>query len=521
MGGAGIANGEATRARIIAWFLAAVVVACAIGDTVVVAQISALLSTEAWVDHQWPLTTFATVGSALMGALIVSRYPRNAVGWLLLIPGLSGISLVASVYSLWVLEHDGPGSQTAGHVAAWIAVMVSAPMALTALTLIFLIAPDGRLSTRGGRVLASMAAVGFVFHVVAVLTIPPATMEVGDDADVPRLAVSLEVVGVGLIGLALIGSAGSLVRRRHRASGVLLQQLQWITFSAALIAAGFAVVLIAGGVTEQAGWAAVMPLQLAYFAFPICTAIAVLRYQLWNIDLVVNRALAITMATALVAVGYVALVVAIGGNAGGFWPSLIATAAVALAFQPLRAGVVRLADRVAYGRRATPYETLAEFSRRIGGAPDPATLLPAVADAAVQAVTAQGVTVRLPVGGGPDLTATRPAGRAAIGDPDGVRVPVVDHGEELGAIIVAMPPGRALRESDLRLLQGLAAQASMAFRNIRLAAELAGQVESLRRSKSELEESRRRLIDARDEERSRIEQAIVPGRDAAPAPAAR
>ena len=80
--------------------------------------------------------------------------------------------------------------------------------------------------------------------------------------------------------------------------------------------------------------------------------------------------------------------------------SLLVTAVVALAFQPLRRGVVRFADRLAYGTRAAPYDALADFSRRIGQSPAPGTVLPAIAAAAGEAVRADRVVVHLDVDSG-------------------------------------------------------------------------------------------------------------------------
>ena len=99
---------------------------------------------------------------------------------------------------------------------------------------------------------------------------------------------------------------------------------------------------------------------------------------------------------------------AVGGSTAGFWPSLLATAVVALAFQPLRRRVVRVADRLAFGAAAAPYEALADFSRRLGDSPDPADLLPAVADAAAQAVNAPARR-----GPAPRRGRARPGGRLA------------------------------------------------------------------------------------------------------------
>ena len=229
--------------------------------------------------------------------------------------------------------------------------------------------------------------------------------------------------------------------------------------------------------------------------------------------MIINRALVVTLATTLVAVGYVLVVVAVGlvvdGGTTGFWPSLLATAVVALAFQPLRSRVVRIADRLAFGAAAAPYEALADFSRRLGESPDPTELLPSVAEAAGRAVRARRATVVLEVDAGPDLSASWPAGAADNRAYPELAMPVLHLGERLGTVSLAMPAGQPLRPRELGLLADLADQAGLAFRNARLTAELSGQVDQLTQRTVELDNSRRRLISASDAERSRLEQAIA------------
>ena len=306
----------------------------------------------------------------------------------------------------------------------------------------------------------------------------------------------------------------SLALRLRRATDDERRQLLWIASSAVFLAFGVVVVLLVPRLQGEAGtWLAALPLRLAQLAVPLCVAVAVLRHRLLEIDLIVNRALVFTLATGLVAVGYVFVVVivglVVGGATGGLWPSLLATALVALAFQPLRRRVVRVADRLAFGAAAVPYEALADFSRRLGDSPDPADLLPAVADAAAQAVGASRVIVLLNVKAGPDRIASWPPFGAAGSTASGVTIPVVDRGEKLGSITVEMPAGHALRAREQRLLADLADQAGMAFRSVRLTAELSGEVEQLGHRTDELAESRRRLITAGDAERSRLERAIA------------
>jgi signal transduction histidine kinase len=120
-----------------------------------------------------------------------------------------------------------------------------------------------------------------------------------------------------------------------------------------------------------------------------------------------------------------------------------------------------------------------------------------------------GSTVQLTGEAGPDRIASWPLLGATSSTAPGVAIPVVDRTEKLGSITVEMPAGRPLRAREHRLLADLADQAGMAFRNIRLTAELSGEVEQLSHRTDELAQSRRRLITAGDAERSRLERAIA------------
>jgi signal transduction histidine kinase len=353
--------------------------------------------------------------------------------------------------------------------------------------------------------------VGVAFYSAGVLVVPPGEVVVNEDQDFGFLASLLTTIGILTLLAGVIASTVALVRRLRHSTGVLRQQLRWIAAAAALIPVGLIWLLVLQGVRRHAEqqWTDSLPLLLSYVLFPISVAIAVLRHRLYDIDVIINRAVLLAVATAFVSVGYVTLVVLVGGNAHGFWPSLLATALVSLAFQPLRSRAVHLADRFAYGPRAVPYEALADFSRRLGDSPDPATLLPAVAETAASAVHAQRVIVALVVPGAADRIATWPAEPVSGVSEVAVGIPVVDRGEVLGHLEVEMAAGRSLRERDLTLLRDIADQAAIAFHNARLTAELTGRVEQLRIRALELAESRRRLITAGDEERRRLERAIA------------
>jgi signal transduction histidine kinase len=499
------------RSRL-AWALAAFTAAGAVADTLITAAYSSLLSRDSVAVHGWPFVPLAVVGSAVMGALIVSRYPRHPVGWLLSGVGVTGVvSIVAETYSVWVVEEGGPGPRAVAELAGWLSWLLG-PVALTGFTLMFLVAPDGRLLSRQWRYVGAASVAGLGCYAAGVLVTPPNQVVIDTDPTAGSpLAGALFTVSLVLIAVTLIAAFASLVPRLRRAHGEARQQLQWIAASAAFLATGLVCLLVVPAIVgETDGWLARIPLFLAYLVLPVFMAVAVLRYRLYNIEPIINRAVLFATGALFAAGGYVVLVVVLGDAVaswtGGFWPSLLATAVVALAFQPLRRRVVRLADRIAYGRRAAPHEALSSFSQRLGATPSPQVMLPAVAEAAGRAVSARRATATLRVPGAAALVATWPDA-GANGGPDH-EVIVRERTQDLGAIAVEMPPGRALRQREQELLHALADQAALAFRNTALDAELAGHVAALDQRTQALAASRRRIIDARDSERRRLEAAI-------------
>jgi signal transduction histidine kinase len=496
-----------------AWAIVVLTAVAVALDTFFTAAYRPLLSEAAWADHGWPLAPLASAGCALMGALIVSRYPRHALGWLLCGASLLSVTLAGEAYSIWVLDGDGPGSALAAHVVAWAAPLLGWP-AFVALIVIFLTAPDGHLASPRWRWAIWVTVGGLLLHTLGSLLTPPANFVYGHQYSGHAAPTVLLTVGYLLVAVGLIASAASLLVRLRRAKDDERRQLLWIATSAVLLAVGVVVILAVPRIQGVEGtWLAGLPLRLAQVAVPVCVAVAVLRHRLLQIDLIVNRALILTFVTIIVAGGYVLVVVAVGrvvsGGTAGFWPSLLATAAVAIAFQPLRSKVIRVADRLAFGTAAAPYEALAEFSRQLGERPSPEALLPAMAQAAAQAVNARHSVVHLRMEHGPDRTARWPLESGDKAGESRIEVPIVHGGRHLGAVTVAMAPGHPLRAREHQLIADLAHQAALVFRNAHLAAELSDQVEQLRRHTDDLAQSRRRLINASDAEHRRLEQAIA------------
>ena len=500
----------------VAWTLFGISVVLVTADVVVAAQAVSLTSETAVAVHGFPFVHGASVGCALMGALIISRYERHPIGWLLSAVGIStALSLLSEAYAFWVLESDGPGSLTAGGIAAWIAQLFGGQIVVAVLALMFMLAPDGHFLSRRWRTAALVPVIGALMCLLAIVTVDPRGFRLYTaDERWGRFREALLGIGFLLISIGLVLAAVSMVLRLRRSTIEERQRLRPVVLAAALAAIGLVVLVT---VQSQNGgeqtWIAGVPLFLGFFLMPILFAVAVLRYRLYDLDVIINRAVVVAAGAAFAAVGYTTLVVLtgqrLGGRTGGFWLSLLATALVALAFQPLRRVVVRLANRLAYGARAQPYEALADFSRRLAEAPDPDDLLPAVAETAARAVSARGAQATLDVPGGAPVSGTWGWWAADHEDAADHVVPVRTEERELGRIAVALPRGRGLRTSDLRLLEALADQTAVAFRNTSLAGVLADRVAELDRTTRQLADSRVRLIAADDAARRALEAAIT------------
>jgi signal transduction histidine kinase len=513
-----------TRPARIAWSLFAATLALLAAQTYFVVASHTSLASEELGLNSFPIITLGTGLGSLVGAIVASRHPGNRVGWLFCVGQLgTAVGLVADAFGTAVHFHGQPSPGWLLEPSVVLSYSMGAVWALTVVSAIFLIVPDGRLPSRRWRPVAWALPVPLVVSTV-VLVAFAATHHLDVNEDESKVAwyyvVPLAASWV-VLAATLAATTTSLVLRLRRSQGILRQQLRWIATSAGALLIGTVLAISAGPVSNANwGWVLSVPLYVGYVSVPVAAGVAVLRYRLYDIDVVISRAALLALLLAFVTSGYVVAVVTIGGLLGdrvseSFLASLLVTVMVALAFQPVRLWAVKAADRAAYGRRAAPYEALAELSRRIGESPDPATLLPAVADAAAHAVGAIRATAVLHVDAGPDRTATWPTTTGSEQSPPAsVEVPVTDRDDKLGAITVQMPAGRALRGRDTQLLLDLADQAAIAFRNAGLSTELAGRVEELRLGTLELVKSRRRLITAGDAERRRLERAIA--RDVVP-----
>ena len=515
-------------------------ITAALAATVLVALAGLVLTGLEWSS----LATSDAAGSvgavagaiayAALGALIVRR-AGNLVGWFMLAEGAAtAVMITGSAYAVFgVKAHPGtlPAAAAAGALAEAVFVLVAAGLAA-----IFLVFPTGRLSSPRwrpaalvGLVLTGLTLASFVVSTRTVAL--PAPGGISLTYPNPLAVRSLQPVawlgtlnGLAVLLLLLLGSALVSLALRYRGGDQRLrQQMKWL----ALAFAGVLATQAAGALSIAAGQEN-KPLQtvpyaitpfLVYFAIPAAMAIAILRRRLFDIDMIISRALLFTLLSAGVTAIYAAVVLGIGALVGsGSDPLLTVAAAVAIAlvFQPLRQRATRLANRLVYGERATPYQVLSDFAADMAGQLDlgdaldrMVSLLAGASGASrVEAWIRVGAELRSgavwPVGAAPSAAVALNGAGLPVLDP-GARVVPVRHGDDLlGAICLSKPPSEPLTGTEDGLLRHLASQASLVMRNAQLTAELRATIE-------ELLASRRRLVEAQDAERRRIERNLHDG----------
>jgi signal transduction histidine kinase len=506
---------RAVTAKRLAWsmFTATAVLATAHGTLVVSGPVG-LVDPEAGLNS-FPIITLGCVLGALIGALIATRQPRNPVGWLFLAGQLgTAIGLVSQAYASRVLQDGALGPPLAGQLATVVASALGASWALSVLAAVFLLFPDGSLPSRRWRaVLWALPVPQVAIILSTVLVVPIDSITRADELSplVSTVGVVSAIVSVGLLLLSLV----ALVQRLRHSRGERRQQLRWLTVAAFALVAGFVLANLAGLSSDDTTqvWA-VVPLFVAYACVPVAAGVAILRYHLYDIDLVINRAVVGGAVVIFVTLGYVTAVVLLGALVGGrvseeYWASVVATALVALAFQPLRRWVQTLGDRAVYGRRAAPYQALADLCRRLARAVSLEQVLPGVAEVSGRSIGAAHATVRLVVAGADDVVAHWPTpptpGSPAISEHS---EPVWNGTERIGEITVSMPAGLQISGTDRTLLADIATQAGLGMRNAQLAAQLRAQVDQAAAQTEELEASRLRLLAAQKSQRQRLTRAV-------------
>ena len=374
----------------LAWSLAALSVVMFVGS---VALWVLAHSTHVPRSLDADLTTGSLLGQALflvfplVGALIASRRPENPIGWLCLVDGLLWTTTdMLDYHSLYVMASPGsvPFPVGLAGVNHWLWVPTVGLLG----TYVFLLFPDGRLPSRRWRPLAWLSGVVIASGSLGLMLSPgPLDMPRGIRNPfgleaAPWVAVAAYAI-LPLLPLCMLASALSLVMRYRRSRGDVRQQIKWIAFAASLVALTYLIAIVALFIHPSEIWfAAGLPLWLDLIEYaallsitsvPIAIGFAVLKYRLYDIDLIINRTLvygSLTGALALVYFGGVTVTQALFRNITGQeqLPQLVivaSTLVIAALFNPLRRRIQSFIDRRFYRAKYDARKILEAFSVRL------------------------------------------------------------------------------------------------------------------------------------------------------------
>jgi hypothetical protein len=318
-----------------------------------------------------------------VGAIIAERRPRNSIGWLFCVVGvLGGIGLLARGYTeFWLAEGVGPtivGETAAVHDSASWVFDLALPM-----TLLLLLFPDGRLPSRRWIWSAGCAVIGTLgFFVAQVLYPGPLDhhRQVVNPYGIDQsLSDSLNTVFLLILLIGIVSSAAAPVVRFRRGSREQRGQIKWMALAATAVTVMFLLVFF-GPLYEIVGEELANALLLfSVLSFPIATAFAILRRRLYDIDVVINRALVYGSLTAMLAAVYLGSVLLLQlllerftqGSGLAVAASTLATAALA---RPARARIQATVDHRFFRRKYDAAQTLEAFGARLRDEVDLGTL---------------------------------------------------------------------------------------------------------------------------------------------------
>ena len=449
-----------------------------------------------------------------VGAIVAWKVRSNPIGWLLLVFGSMG-TLVGFV----VLLVADSGNQS---LLAWVDATHSAVTTATILLfpIVLLRFPDGAITTSGQRgvewlclataIVGGTAALlnggwgGQQSQALAISPLYEATRPVGDvlsRAFFLLFAASFVLAGV------------SLILRYRTSDGERRQQFKFLAYSAGFTIASLGLLLVMSNFALAAAdelWQELL-LSLGFASIPLAIGLAVLRYRLYDIDIVISRTVVLGVLAGFITLTYALVVVGLGQLVGeasdGLLLPIAATAVIAVAFEPVRNIAQAWANRLVYGKRATPYEVLSDLTRRLGRAEEGEGILNRLATLLCDGTGAERATVWLGVPGAMEPAATSPADADVelMPDLDAPSTFTVFHeGEVIGALEVVKPRGTVLSTAERSLVTDLAGSAGAVLGYQRLNNSLAERAR-------ELEESRARLMGVQDQERRRLERDLHEG----------
>ncbi|MDP8950185.1 MAG: histidine kinase [Actinomycetota bacterium] len=472
--------------------------------SVVLVALSAVLlvlnrNVEDPVAPYWLNLAASALALSTVGALLASRRPENPIGWLLGASGLLYAVLVAvGEYGAYALLTEG-GSMPGGVVAAWLGSWLYV-LGANLVVYSFLLFPDGRLPSPRWRAVAWLVAFAICLDTASLALIPgtlygyPGVENPFGIEALAGLSGPIGVVTGVLVLVAILTPVIALIARFRRARGDERQQIKWVLYAVAVLVA--AIVAVNLWPTLDPSFVGAVMFLVGFLAIPAAIGVAIFKYRLYDIDLVINRTLVYAALTVCVVGIYILVVGYLGAllrTDDNLIVSLVATGIVAVLFAPLRDRLQRGVNRLMYGERDDPYAVLSRLGDRLGGTLAPEAVLPTVVRTVREALKLPYAAIALKEG--KDLAVAAESGSSVD---EALRLPLVHQGEKIGELLLApRAPGESFTPADRSLLDDLAQQAGIAVHAVHLT--------------NDLQRARERLVSAREEERRRLRRDLHDG----------
>jgi signal transduction histidine kinase len=439
---------------------------------------------------------------ATIGALVAARAPANRIGWVFCATGLLyGGMILAWVYADYAVHGSAtwlPGST--------VAALLPTEPAAAALAFALLLFPDGHLPSRRWRVAAWVPALAAALLLVTDVLRPGALNApfamVSNPLGIPAtrgVMNAINNVGWALVPISLALGAASLLVRLSRARDLERRQLELVVAVGAIVAIVICLDMCTWFIWPHGGLQIRMAvIGVSFAAFPLAAGVAILRYRLYDIDVVVNRTLVYMTLTVLLAVAYAAAALVFGTalGRGSAWTTAGATLAVALCFRPLRRRIQDAVDRRFNRARYDALLRIGEFMDRLRAGRAPPEAIEGLLG---ELVGDPRLELRLSLPDSELYVDTRGMRAANLSGDDRRRTPIERAGAPVGMVL-----HQPARPDDPELLPRLVEASALAIEIARLRVEL-------RRRLAEVEASRARIVAAGDQERRRIERDLHDG----------
>jgi two-component system NarL family sensor kinase len=437
----------------------------------------------------------------VVGAVILARHPRHVIGWIMCATGctiiVDAIARGYAVHGLYLRPVRLPWAE----YAAWVASWGWFPSAMVPLFFIPLLFPHGRVPSRRWRPVALGGAVWIAVTTTGFALLPGSLEDFPDLTSPVSVSWAVVLAVPFLLTPVAIGTAfAAVLVRRRRAVGDEREQLRWLLYAGGVVLVGWTLGFLPGEWNLLTAVLMLGPLTL----LPVAVGIAIVRYRLYDIDVIINRTVVYGGLTAVVLGVYGLLVLAASyatpTSLRWQW-SVLVVAAVAIIAYPVREWLQRGVNRLMYGDRDNPGVAMSRLARRVADTLAPTALLPAIAETIGQALRLPYVAVELACtsdGGHSNEGGAGPV--AAYGTPRGEphRVALVHQGERVGTLVLNKRSAtEQFTPADLRVLDDMARQVAVAAHAVRLT--------------DDLQRSRERLVLAREEERRRLRRDLHDG----------